>query len=259
MHRREFVAGISTFFLANQVLSAMPLLQNPSGTTPQQPSAAANKPTEKDYNESDFPDYESYLKAQYPLPPLHLIIPIKVELDFFYGHFARWTTRQVAQMNRAALLFETVWSSQEFKDKVTGLTKPLYYRENAKITGAELYPKLVANPVITMPLTIVRNPRAIYIFGHENAASGEAETVIQKAYINKGSATVYELCNTISHEYTHYKAAGSSEDAGHSDKLNEYVSYGIGALTENLAAGRILDKDDPSLKADQSVGTSGAP
>jgi hypothetical protein len=248
MHRRHFVLG-SLALLSMRGVSYAVAQPGQQGDT----SANVRK------TEDDFDTYEEYLEYQYPLPKVTAIIPFKVTLDLRRGAVPalKWHPRQTARIQRAGLLFQTVWSSKEFKDKVTSLKKPLIWHEpddNAddeskkksppSITGPELYDKLVSVQTITMPLTIVFTLSALPVWG-ESANSGPDPdyTHIQWSYLSKASP--YDLCNTLSHEYTHYAAPGASWDGGHSDDLKTYVSYGIGGLTEYLASDSTLSDDVP--------------
>jgi hypothetical protein len=199
--------------------------------------------------EDDFEDYPSYLRAAFPDPKLTQIIPLVVKIKFqgtIGGHgYDHWHPRQQARVLRAAELFQKVWSSAEFKQKVESIPQ-MYWKETpGNISGKELYPHLVAQKTITMP-TYVHLNVFTRVLGHENAASDASPgaTYLQWGYLD--SADPHDLCNTFSHEYTHYAVAGASEDEGHTGPNRGYVSYAIGGLTENLAVGDQSSDDDPT-------------
>ena len=199
--------------------------------------------------ESDFPnDYPAFLKARYPSPSLTPIENFKFTptVAFINSKLHPWDRHPEgkARINRALELWGAVWSSQEFKARVEKVPSLIWRYDkdhpnatDRTITGKSLYEKLTAmrNPILK--LVMVTNTHSI---SSESAASGKDSTNLQYKYAST-AATVYELTNTLSHEYTHYAAAGSSLDASRTgDSLGNYVSYGIGGTTENMAAGSKL-------------------
>jgi hypothetical protein len=200
-------------------------------------------------SEEDFDDYSSYLRAAFPDPPLTQAVPIVVKIRFMGtigGHgFDHWHPRQQARLLRGAELFQKAWSSVEFKQKVESIPQMYWKTAQASISGKDLYPILISQKNITMP-TYVHVKIFARVVGHENAASDSnpGATYLQWGYLN--AADPIDLCNTLSHEYTHYAVAGASEDGGHTGPNRGYVSYAIGGVTENLAVGDQSSDDDPT-------------
>jgi hypothetical protein len=198
-------------------------------------------------HEFDFPnDYPAFLKARYPFPKLTSIINFKPTASFINSKLHPWGRHPggIARVNRALELWGAVWSSKEFKSRLEKVPS-LIWRYNADhpdssdrtISGKDLYSKLTATKNPEMKLVMVTNTHSL---SSESAASGDDSTNLQYQYAST-DATVYELTNTLSHEYTHYAASGSSLDASRTgDSLSNYVSYGIGGTTENMAAGQKL-------------------
>ena len=237
MHRRELLTGLSTLFLSSQLAKTTAKLpvcrEDTDDPNPQ-------------IKREGYQQYAAYLDAKYPHPNLTKIVPFTVKLDLtnsrFFGH---WDDEQRARMSRAASLFQSVWSSEEFKTRVISIDSLVWHEDTddetlhpANITGAALYPKLIAALNVTMPVKLIRTPQ------DQTAASGLTSTEMEESWAKK--ASVYDLCNTLSHEYTHYGVTGWSWDEGHAGPVRKYVSYGIGAVTENLAAGFIRCCDDPT-------------
>jgi hypothetical protein len=171
---------------------------------------------------------------------------VTVSVNFTDHLLDRWKDGEKARLLRAAELFGRVWGSQEFKDKVLAIPSLNWHigstdesTDPAKITGRDLYGKLLSVTNITMNLERSANP-----LRDETADSAGHSTNFRSWWVD--DATVYDLSNTLSHEYTHYDQTGSSWDKGYTVK-KECVSYGIGALTENLSAGCIRCDDDPTI------------
>jgi hypothetical protein len=195
--------------------------------------------------QGDYPDYPSFLAAKYPVPALTPIVGFRVTINFLDSHITGWKDDQKARVLQAAQLFQMVWSSQEFKDKVSAIPSLLWHEGTedeqtypSTISGADLYPKLISKLDVTMPLKL------IWDFRDQTAATSNDFTNFEKGWAS--SADVYDVCNTLSHEYTHYIEPGWSWDGNHSSVLRNYVSYGIGGLTENLAAQVVRCCDDPT-------------
>jgi hypothetical protein len=242
MQRRSFIYGAALFAVANRILES------------QQTCLEVTDTPDGEIMPSAYPDYVSYLTARYPLPKVTPIIQFKVSVKFIDNALHSWKRHPEgrARIERAAALFQSVWSSQEFKDAVCSIPQ-LTWRDDpskpptpeAMISGKDLYPKLVGVLDVTIPLQMVDNIVRSY-WGNENAATtpGANTTTIEYRYANT-NARVYQLVNTLSHEYTHYTTSAASWDQGHSGLRKAYVSYGIGGLTENLAANTKLSCDDP--------------
>jgi hypothetical protein len=238
MLRREFLAGSIALLLSDSLKRTTAL------SIPCTEDASDHTPNIKlEANE----DYATFLAAKYPEPGLTTILPFTVTLtDWRHGHFfASWNDERKAKVIYAAKLFQKVWSSQEFRRKVMAVPTFVWHQDTKHedrnpehITGADLYPKLVSAPNITMKLTIIQDAR------RQTASSGLDFTEIEQKWID--NKTVYDLANTLSHEYTHYAVPGWSWDEGHAGPLRNYVSYGIGGITENLAAGWVRCCDDPT-------------
>jgi hypothetical protein len=199
--------------------------------------------------EEDFDDYPSYLRAAFPDPPLTQTVSLAVKSQFMGaigGHgYDHWHPRQQARVLRGAELFQKVWSSAEFKQKVESIQEMYWKVGPGSTSGKDLYPHLMAQKAITMPTSVHLNVFT-RVLGHENAASDSdpGATYLQWGYLD--AADPVDLCNTLSHEYTHYAVAGASEDGGHTGPNRGYVSYAIGGLTENLAVGYQSSDDDPT-------------
>ena len=116
----------------------------------------------------------------------------------------RWDDRKRAGILRAVQLFETVWGSQEFKDKVHSIPIPSWHINTKdedvlppNITGTDLYPKLVSNQSITLSLHLSVEGTG------ETADTANSTTNVRRCWADEQP---YDLCNTLSQEYTHYDA-----------------------------------------------------
>lgn len=180
----------------------------------------------------------SDLERYYPIPKLtkctdFSLKPNYVSPGLLGGGFLHWSDEAKRRVDRAVVLMNAVWSSQEFKDAVTHAPL-LWWKYRAKelaqwqILGNDLYPKLISNPTPTVNYTIR--------FGSAAAQSAGNTTYFRVGYL--GKANPYQLCNTISHEYTHLRDGGESLDRGYDKQPDTsiFVSYGVGVLTEKLAA-----------------------
>lgn len=179
------------------------------------------------------------LNQSYPLPKLtkcteFSLRPSYLDPSGVRALGLRWSPEDKQRVNRAVELMNAVWSSEQFKRAV--IDAPLLWWKYSRpdgdperhIQGLDLYTRLMSNQTPLVNYTITRGSAA--------AASGGDVTVFRNGYLR--SANAYQLCNTISHEYTHLRYGGESEDWGFNKEpdVNTFVSYGVGGLTENLAS-----------------------
>lgn len=208
-------------------------------------------------------DYRAYLEKRYPLPALNKIVDFEPTCELIdYHRFPihhNWRDHPFGKLRveRALQLMGRVWSSREFKERLENAplltwrydaTKPEAADRN--IRGADLYAKLLSNKKPVLQLRLVTDGSSV---GTSEAAhsSGFSDVISLQYEYASTNATVYQLTNTISHEYTHLAATGASYDGARTgDSLSLYVSYGIGGLTENMAAGtRLYCSEIPNATA----------
>jgi hypothetical protein len=178
----------------------------------------------------------SDMDKNYPLPKLTPYKDFKLTLNYIDSFWNPWKhfTAEKARLERGVQLMNAVWSSVEFKNAVTNVTWPLQWehpnkKPSEQIKGEELYGHLMSNSSPTVDATIV--------YGKAAAASIGNLISYRNPAIKRSS--VYTLCNTTSHEFTHLDITGVSTDNDYGDlpDASLFVSYGIGGLTEELAAG----------------------
>jgi hypothetical protein len=240
MLRRSFICGAAWVALSRN----LPLAMNSQKVT------AIPKCSEKRDTVSNLEIVEAHgdpnnnMEKNYPLPRLTRITDFALSVNYVRprgsGSLMSWDRHPAAKdrIKRAVELMNTVWSSREFKDRVNAapllwwkFTKPEGNSER-QITGPALYELLMRNKTPTVDVSMKAGRAAA-------VSHGNTMTIIQ-GYLNK--ATVFQICNTISHEYTHLDSGGQSEDYGFESAPDQslFVSYGIGGLTEELAAGEKL-------------------
>jgi len=229
MQRRLFIFGVayslfSPFALAQQETA-------PAKTDNKRCSDAGDTPANSDLENPDLD-----MDKNYPLPKLTHYKDFNLNLDYVnsFGHSWSKFPGTTRRLKRAVQLMNVVWSSVEFKNAVSNVTWPLQWKHlddgtSGQIKGVDLYNHLMSDPNPTVEVTIV--------FGIAEAASAGRRISYRTPAVKTSS--VYGLCNTTSHEYTHLDMAGVStdDDYGTLPDASLFVSYGIGGLTEELASG----------------------
>jgi hypothetical protein len=240
MKRRRFMLGAATI----AVIKVFPMLADDG--------CLEKKDTESTIKEEDFDTYEAFLKERYPTPPNLTMItdfspkPIFIDQRLLFVPVHRWNEHPggIARVNRALSLISSIWTSRQFKERVEAAPDLIWRYDpdhpnapDRTITGVDLYKRLLSERSPKFTIQLVTDTHSA---SSEAARSGGTSIKLQNNYAST-NASVYQLVNTISHEYTHLDYAGASLDRGRTgDDLSLYVSYGIGGLTENMAAGKKL-------------------
>jgi len=260
MHRRKFLSTSSSLavgsLLPRQLFALTSGLLEADVSCQQKHDTPLPAGVPPDNDDIPLKDYPAYLQRRYKAPALMKLADVNFKpsyelVDYHCCLFVHhnWDDHPYGKMRvqRAIELIGAVWSSAEFRDRLYN-APPLIWRydpdnpssPDRTISGKDLYDKhLLANQTPSFRIQMVTDGASI---SSEAAHSGADSDVInlQYGYASK-NATTYDLANTISHEFTHLKVGGASLDSGRTgDSLSLYVSYGIGGLTENLAAGTQL-------------------
>jgi energy-converting hydrogenase Eha subunit F len=177
-----------------------------------------------------------------PIAPLAKLTPsaspITVEINFSNSYMGKqkdeWTPLERQYICSAARRFQAVWSSEEFHYHLKNMKTALALAPGTTLTGEELYQRLMAQPKIVMTLAVSHKKKGGYAITNPDTK----ETLFPKEHYldrsDRDTSLIEDLTDTLSHEFTHYKVSVRSTDANVVDDPN-YVSYGIGCMTENLA------------------------
>lgn len=158
-----------------------------------------------------------------------------------------WSDVEKQYICAAGRRFERVWSSKQFHDRVVGLPW-MVLREGENVTGPQLYDLLTKQSDITIKASIKGSGKGwaiSYPEGWTKISHTHIDRPNKKDSDPRGAALIGDFSDNLSHEYTHYNAAGTSQDGGVANDPR-YVSYGIGCLTENLAISNNTCWFDPS-------------
>jgi hypothetical protein len=185
------------------------------------------------------------------LTPSNTSVRFNIQFVQMYGKTPTesWTREEQDNICKAAAYVQAVWSSKEFETAVEAKNDWKQRRAKSKLwlgfyykTGPELYKDLVGTQPIVMRLSISANRGLVSDYAVTLPAGW---TVFQRAYLDQpqnfeclkhGGSLVACLANTISHEYTHYSiSAYSGDGTGGAVNDDNYISYGVGDLTQSLA------------------------
>jgi hypothetical protein len=158
-----------------------------------------------------------------------------------------WTRPEQDKVCAATAYIQQVWSSTEFeravetKSWILGIDWKWLGLKKRYVSGRDLYKSLTSGSSVTLRLSISSDENLVANYALSDARGW---TFLQRSYVDesgqfaclKANSVVSCLTDTISHEYTHYGAAVKSTDGTKGAVDNDdYVSYGIGDLTQSLA------------------------
>jgi hypothetical protein len=190
-------------------------------------------------NSADPPDPVVVPSSLTPLPGLTLSVKVNF-LDSYPGETREpWTLDQQKIICAAAHHVQLAWSSVEFKKQLDSILSMVLakriLRSDLTKTGPELYILLTTHPVIINLAHSAEVPQCA-------VSLPEGSTSVQTDYLQNGTRfscgapLLAALTNTLAHEFTHYSPPVGSTDNRKSSVNNlNWVSYGIGCITENVA------------------------
>lgn len=147
-----------------------------------------------------------------------------------------YTMIQAHRVLRAIEIWTAVWNTPEFKDRVLSSS----FTQTDVKTGEAVYEAITA---------LGENAHAMYALDPEDNGSETARTdtvtgitTIDVRWLSPETADLYDLVNTLSHEFTHTPQGGSFTHSAYYSRFVPYLSgrpfsvpYLVGDITEEIA------------------------
>jgi hypothetical protein len=178
---------------------------------------------------------------------LHPGTPVTIDVQF-QGSYRKWTTDtwELVDMQHVCISarnLQTIWSSSEFQAALSKITWLVLEADGngtvtQKTTGPQILAKILGQPHIVINLAVTSKrgivPNCAVSDFPPNGTAVQAHYISQFKYRCGEPPLIPALTNTLGHEYTHYDVIQSTDYGKFAAYNPNYVSYGIGCLTQNV-------------------------